>query len=291
MITPQEKQDSLALSFEIRELYFKREDLHPHGSHKGRSIPLMIEHYAKEGIQSFTISSSGNAAISAALAIQQHNENSDQKLSLQIYVGNNINAEKYSKIQALTNEQIALTRVERPLQSLFALTQDGTVKGLRQSNDDVSLVGYETLAKELASIKNLKAVFIPTSSGTTAQALAQAFKVLGLHIEIHIVQTISCHPFADAFTDVMQTEEESIADAIVDRTALRREKLTELVRESDGGAYIANNEQIRSAIKITEEKTGLHLSPNSALSVAGLMQAVYTGKKWDGAVVCLITGK
>jgi hypothetical protein len=39
-----------------------------------------------------------------------------------------------------------------------------------------------------------------------------------------------------------------------------------------------------------EKMADLSISSNSALSVAGLMQAVYTGKEFKGAVACVICG-
>ena len=39
----------------MKDLYFKREDLHPYGSHKGRSITVMIDIYIKEGILSIDL--------------------------------------------------------------------------------------------------------------------------------------------------------------------------------------------------------------------------------------------
>jgi len=290
MTTPNEAQPELAKALELHELYFKREDLHPYGSHKGRSIPVMMEKYLNEGIKNFGISSSGNAAIAAALFAAAYNKKNTEPITLTIFIGKKINAAKLEKIKSLASEHITVNHAERPLQSLFNLTQDGTVKGLRQSNDDTALIGYESLAEELAQIPNLKAVFIPTSSGTTAQALAQSFNKLGKKIEIHVVQTMSCHPIAETFTERMHTDEVSIADAIVDHVGIRKTALSALIEESSGGGYIATNEEIGSAVSLSEKTTGISLSPNSALSLAGLMQAIYTGKKWDGAVVCLITG-
>ena len=75
MTTPLEQQAQLAEAIGISSLYFKREDLHPYGSHKGRSIPVMIEHYLASGDTRFAISSSGNAALAAVmhgLAVEGH---------------------------------------------------------------------------------------------------------------------------------------------------------------------------------------------------------------------------
>jgi len=49
-ITPLEHYPTLAKAIGVSDLYFKREDLHPYGSHKGRSIPVMINNYYKKGI-------------------------------------------------------------------------------------------------------------------------------------------------------------------------------------------------------------------------------------------------
>ena len=85
-------------------------------------------------------------------------------------------------------------------------------------------------------------------------------------------------------------DEKSIADAIVDQTANRKGKIVKLIKDSGGNAYIATNEQIQSAQEIVRKYADLDISTNSALSLAGLMQAVYTGKKWSGSVACMICG-
>jgi threonine dehydratase len=290
MVTPHEEYPKLAEALELSSVYFKREDLHPLGSHKGRSISVMIDEYVAEGKHAFAISSSGNAALAAALHIKELND-SGAGLTLDVYIGRSINPQKHKELKFLADEAIVITQTERPLQTLFNATEGGSIQALRQSKDDLALRGYEALANELIMIKDIAAVFIPTSSGTTAEALALAFKSAGKNVEIHVVQTSSCHPIAEAFEGEYESDEKSIADAIVDHTALRRPKLVPLIEESNGFGYTATNEEIKSAIEIAEKNTGLTLSPNSALSVAGLMKAVYTGRKFNGAVVCLITGR
>ena len=164
--------------------------------------------------------------------------------------------------------------------------QDPSIQSLRQSNDESALVGYTELADELLKIPKLAAVFIGTSSGTTAQALAEHFPTGKHSVEVHIVQTSSCHPIADHFVENFSSEEKSIADAIVDTTAFRKGA----VLGSVAGGWIATNEHIKAAQDIAERTTGLTISTNSALSIAGLMQAVYTGREFDGAIACMICG-
>jgi threonine synthase len=290
MITRHEAYPELAKALEVKNLFFKREDLHPYGSHKGRSIPAMIDEYMKQGIKHFALSSSGNAAFAAAKYVQEINNNGANNIILEILVGRHISTKKLAKLSQFQNNEITVTMHDRPLQTVFNKVQDGTVRGLRQSVDDLALIGYKELAEELLEIQNLQAIFIGTSSGTAAQALAQCFIENKRNVEVHIVQTSSCHPISNDFVDDETLDEQSIADAIVDHSAIRKGILIKLINETGGSGWIASNEQILSAQNMTKKYTGLDISANSALSVAGLMQAVYTGKSWDGSVACVICG-
>ena len=288
-ITPLESYPNLAHEIGITSLYFKREDLHPLGSHKGRSIPHMIDVGIADGVRHFVISSSGNAALAAGLYVKNLNARSMKKdfITLEILAGKNINPKKLAKLQALKDEHILVSVQDRPLQMLFQKTKNKTpdVRSLRQSTDPIALEGYASLAEELAEIPDLEAIFIGTSSGTTAQTLAQYFLKNGhgknkkngdeKSVEIHIVQTPSCHPMVtmtnkDATDVTATTDEISIADAIVDRIASRANVLMPLIEKTGGAGWIANNESIKIAQEIVKKYAGgLDISANSALTVAG----------------------
>lgn len=290
MITPQTTEKAVAQALALKSVVFKREDLHPYGSHKGRSIPYMIDEKIKTSCRHFAISSSGNAALSAAMYVKELNDKREDKITLEVLVGKNINTQKLEKLSSLQDHNILISSQERPLQALFIKTQDPSIQSLRQSTDDTALIGYKSLADELMTISDLQAIFMGTSSGTTLQALAERFADVGRMIEIHAVQTSSCHPIAETLVDVDMIDEKSLADAIVDQTALRKKKLVDLIKESGGSAWIAKNTEIISAQELVTQNTDITISPNSALSVAGLMQATYTGKTWEGTVVCMICG-
>ncbi len=288
MVTPHEKYEDLTKELGLPEsspVYFKREDLHPFGSHKGRSIPHMIDEKMKSGCTHFVISSSGNAALAAAMYMKKIN-GSGKTIQLEIFAGKNIDTQKLAKLEALKDSNILLSIQDRPLQNVFVKTQDPSIQSLRQSEDETALVGYAELAEELLEIPKLSAVFIGTSSGTTAQALGEYFRKNNKKVEVHIVQTSSCHPIADNFVENFSSEEKSIADAIVDKVAHRKHATSAAV----SGGWIVMNDEIRGAKDIVKRTTRLEISNNSALSVAGLMQAVYTGKEFDGAIVCVICG-
>ena len=264
--------------------------MHQYGSHKGRSIPVMIDAYYAKGDRRFAISSSGNAALAAALYIRELNGKQEEQAELDIYVGNSIAPHKLERLKDLADASIRVLIKERPLQALTQSAQEG-MRSLRQSTDDTALTGYGSLAQELAAVKGISTVFIGTSSGTTAQALAQYFNNKKLPIQVHIVQTSSCHPMADAFESFDGHDEKSIADAIVDLTAQRKAVLIPLIEKTGGRGWIATNDEISTALELVKKYTDLDISTNSALSVAGAMKAVYSGLELKGAVACMICGE
>jgi len=290
MKTPQQTYPSLNEALGV-ELYLKREDLHKYKSHKGRSIPLMIKKYAKEGIVGFVISSSGNAAIAAAIAAENHNRNNPlHPITLHICVGKHIDPQKMKHLTAeMQSEHITIEQYERPKQKAFQMDKQGTAKFLRQSTDDSALEGYASLADDVSKIPDVQAVFVPTSSGTTAQALGTTFLEKTLSIQIHIVQTTQCHPIAEVF-DTSTDNTPSSAGAIVDKVAHRKDAVVDVIQKTKGSGWIASNDEIEQARKLIQRHAHIDISPNSALSVAGLSKAIKNGWKWDGPVVCIITG-
>jgi threonine dehydratase len=292
-MTPLEQYDKLAEKIGSPNIFFKREDLHKFGSHKGRSIPYMIDYYYNKGDRKFAISSSGNAALAGAKYLDQFNSANTDKISLDIFVGHNVNENKLKKLKVLENENSSNLRVltkERPVQALTQAVENG-YRSLRQSTDDIALLGYESLGKEITKEIDKGAIFIGTSSGTTAQALAQFFLDNKINIQVHIVQTSSCHPISDQFENYDGPQEKSIADAIVAMTTERMPKLVDLINKTGGYAWTATNEDIGTAIELVQNNTGLAISNNSALSVAGLMQVIYRDWQFDGKIICLICGE
>ena len=315
MTTPLEHYPDLANALNVSDLYFKREDMHPYGSHKGRSIPVMIELYRNQGETRFALSSSGNAALAAAMYVQKLNsayfsqlkQKNNQVgpstfLDLDIFVGNHVASHKFDKLLKYADDHIRILKKERPLQALTQAMNEG-VRSLRQSTDENALIGYKSLAEELAESfsekEKLGAIFIGTSSGTTAEALAKYFlQVKGADStasktlpQIHIIQTSSCHPIVDGLNSYDGPDEDSIADAITDITGYRKADIVPLIQKTGGAGWFATNENIEAALELVKKYTNLDISTNSALSVAGVMQAVYAGHQIDGAVVCMICGE
>ncbi|HVU06264.1 MAG TPA: PLP-dependent lyase/thiolase [Candidatus Paceibacterota bacterium] len=299
MKTPQTEAPEIAKELGLDRLYFKREDLHPYGSHKGRSIPVMIDLKIAEGKKDFAISSSGNAALAAVRHIQERNVNGDG-LTLSILVGEKMNpAKRKALMDEIKDPAITIEETPRPLQALFRLIQGGGKESLRQSTDDAALVGYTELAMEMDATPGLSAVFIGTSSGTTAEALAKHFierwqkddkDGAGPVPQVHIVQTSGNSPLAREFSAEESEPEISLADAIVDKAVNRKGAVVEAIKGTGGTGWIVSNADIARAIALLK-KEGIAATANGALGLAGLIRAINKGAHFRGSVVCIVTGK
>lgn len=282
-MTPAEEYQKLAGVLGLSSpLLFKREDLHPYGSQKGRSIPHMIRMYAKHGASRFAISSSGNAALAAAHATLAYNEEfPETPISLEIFVGENVNKAKLARLEEFSGKAISISQVERPKQAVHKLNKSGEAKALRQSKDDSALAGYKELADELLPLKPTN-LFVPTSSGTTAQALAELMP----ETDIHIVQTSKVHTLAGQFDSNFTLSDSSVADAIVDIVGERKIAMSKVVKHG----WVVDDSEINEAIALTKEHTDVELSANSALAVAGIKKALASGENFSGPAIALITG-
>ena len=291
MITPNEYRPELGKMLGYEGLYLKREDLHPYASHKGRSIPFMIDYYHERGERQFAISSSGNAAIAAALHIDHINADPDiqDPIKLKIFVGNNIATPKLNTLRQVCADNITLEQCERQLMALSDATKEGYIS-LRQSTDEIALTGYKQLAEELIAIPKLETVFIAASSGTAAEALARYFVDATDKISVNIVQTSSCHALADAFGTYVLPKEQSAADAIIDIIAYRKQALFDIIVKSGGNAWCATNDEIANVVAIAKSND-LDISANGALPLVALKQAIDHGRHFDGNVVCIISGQ
>ncbi len=77
----------------------------------------------------------------------------------------------------------------------------------------------------------------------------------------------------------------------MDKVAHRSDTVVNAIRATAGSGWIARNADILAAQKLLKEKAGIDATTNGSLGLAGLIRALKNGAKFDGAVVCVITGK
>ncbi len=294
MNTPQSSHPELAKQLNIPSLFLKREDLSPYQSHKGRAIPEMIHReYTQNDTKKFAISSTGNAAIAAILAIKEHNtKHPNNLLSLGVYIGKRIPQQKKVTLTHLaTDRNITITQVDQPKQNAFMAGKEVGVAYLRQSTNELAPQTYHSLAKEITQNNDVGAIFIATSSGTTAQGVGEYIIKNSLPTQVHVVQTTSCCPIAKHFDHDFSPTKESIATCIGDRIAHRKNKVIKIVDTTKGSGWIVNDEEIAVAQKILEDELQEPVTPNGALSVAGLIKAKKSGWNITTPTTCIISGK
>ena len=281
------------------EIWFKFENKHHLGSHKGRSIPLMMSENIKNDLRSFVISSSGNAALAALRFTVSHNKNKpSHPITLTIFIGPSIAQNKYEKLlqEKGNSKSIAIIRSENPKQSALQFSKENNAVWLRGSSDPLALTGYENLAEELGKINGLAAVFFAASSGTSAEGCFLGFKKIGKIPEIHIVQTPACHPLVNAWlaktgkNEIPRSEDKSRADAIVDIVGKRSDSLSGAIIESGGCGWICDNAEIDETLNILNSVGQMDITANGALPVAGLFKAIKNGPGFSGPVACIIGG-
>lgn len=249
-------------------LGIKDENYNPNGSFKDRSLAYQISMYLENDINNFVISSSGNAAISAAGYCEL------AKTKLKVFVAEDVNALKYAKLQEIAARYAGVTidKTKQAKSAAIRFARDTGAINLRGSQDDLAIIGFKTIAYELSEqYPKLDAVFIPCSSGTSTLALCLAFKEMQLSVRVYACQSSRIHPIAKAFVEGFEASETSLADAITDRVALRRDEVVAAIKESRGSGIIITDAELEAA-KALLEQYGLEYSYNSLLGFAGFLK-------------------
>lgn len=266
------------------EVYIKREDLNPNQSFKDRSMAFMISKLIGEGQKKFCISSSGNAAVSAASYC------SLTDVSLDCFLSPNADEVKLTKLDEFSqkNPMIKVHKVENAKSKAIKFAKENNAFNLRGSVEDDALTGYRTLGYELAEeAKDCDAIFMPISSATGMIGMYTGFKEINNKVpQIHGVQTSKIHPIAKELdTDFVPTKD-SLAQCISDRTAFRKNSALEIIKETSGDAWVVNDEQILKAVEISKDLYIDNTTYNSNLAMAGFLKALEKGKKFRK--VCLV---
>jgi len=256
--------------FDNYRVWIKNEMLNPNNSFKDRSLAYQLSYYISNGAKKFVISSSGNAAISAASYIPLTAD-----AEIDVFVGFGINNNKLERLEKLKSDRIRIHQGPKPKSDAIKFARSNNAVNLRGSIDDLALTGFKTIGYELAGeAKQIDSLFIPTSSGTSALALHYAFEEMGMKVAIYICQSEKVHPIASEFDKDYKEKPESMADAIVDKVALRKPKLLAALRQNGGGGFVLSDHEIFEA----QAKAGLAGIPmpsyNSALAFAGLSKAL-----------------
>ena len=164
--TPVQRVDGLA----EEPLWLLRDDLQPHGSHKDRGLCVQVAVCRVRGHPLAVVSSSGNAAISAAAACRVAGVRLIACLS---------DRTPEPKVRMLARLGATVVVGPRPVAVLRAVADRTGAADLRPSVDPVAPAGYRTIAFDVAaSAVDPDAVFCFTTSGTTLCGIAAGLYAL-----------------------------------------------------------------------------------------------------------------
>jgi threonine dehydratase len=256
-------------------VFLKREDLNPTGSAKDRAIKLQVDNLINLQYPSAVISSTGNAAISAAFYCQE------QHIPLSIFVSPDINPQKL----ALLPTQF-LIQTDKPISAAFKYAKVNQSYLLRQSTDPVALDGYRQIGEEIIKqLPKITSIFIPVGSGTTLLGISQA---LPPNVKIFAVQPASHCPIAAIFDTDFTPEKSTITDSISAKLLPLKRKVISAIKKSNGSGIVVQNSEV---IKFDQyfRKNNITTSPEGALAYAGFQKAQKTLKVGDYPVI-LFTG-
>jgi threonine dehydratase len=227
----------------LENIYLKREDLNITGSAKDRSLIFQIENLKKQGFNSAVISSTGNAAISAAHFCFLN------KIDLTVFLSPKVNK---NKLNLIKNCQIVFS--DKPISDAIKFSKKNNLYFLRQSTDPSALIGYQEIGKELRTqLPEITSIFVPVGSGTT---------LLGISLALN--QSVKI--FA------IKPENTILTDALTVKYQPLKNKVESVVKNSKGSELIVQNSEILEAQKILKSNN-IKTSLESALAFAGLKKA------------------
>ncbi len=265
----------------IDDIYFKCEYENPTGSVKDRGLAYQISSLFSKGIKEAVISSSGNAAISAAKYCQMAN------IILTVFVSPKINKSKLDELEKLA---IKIIQSSRPISDAFKYSKEKNIYNLRPSRDPVGHIGYSTIAYELdQEVGKVDAIFFPVSSGTTLVGVAQGYKKLGYIPKLFVVQTTAVHPIASQFDSDFKKTLTSLANSLAAKYSPREKEIAKIIKKSHGGGWVISDEEMIAARNWLLGHN-IDCSYEGAATLAALWKAHKKGSVFRNPV-CLLTGK
>jgi threonine synthase len=268
-------------------LLLKLDYMMPTGSYKDRGTSTLIT-YAKEylarnkDIEKKTVDdSSGNAGASIAAY------SSFAGIKCQIFVFEGAVKEKLNQIKAYgaevvivkgTRKEVAKATIEAAKNSFYAshILCPFFMEGIKTFSYEV----WEQMNHQVPDY-----IFIPTSAGTLLLGIYKGFKHLKLSGLIESMpklvccQTLKISPvYHKLYNKPYQTPKDTknIADALVDTNPARMDEILLAVKDTKGGAEIANEDEILSAQKELAN-IGIFVEPSSAVAYA-------CWKKWEDKI-------
>ncbi len=280
--TPLERAPELGAALGVSELYLKREDRSPTGSHKARSLGLLVSDLLSRGVSQAVISSSGNAAVAAAAYC---NEAGIKLLSLVSP------RTPLVKLEALLRHGQLVVATDRPVELLHHCALEWGMADLRSSTNPLGPVAYRGIAAELQSALDCGAVFTFANSGATALGLHQGFARLSSAARSPSIHPVEGWPGGELTRPWYERAAEMPPSGIGD-LGTRRSRLAPAVRRavraSGGRGWRISKVDLQRMLELTKQvRVDTSWEGLAALAAA---QRWVLQPEFTAPVVVLITG-
>jgi threonine synthase len=276
--TPLTDLPSLAAQLGLASLRLKREDQNPNGSHKDRGLLFQVAHHRAERPRTHVISSSGNAATSAAAACALTGDR------LVAFVAHDTDPAKVGRIAARGG---LVVRASKPVNfARYAARVFGLVN-LRGTADPSASIGYRSLAGELRS-EGADAVVTFSSSGVSVRGILDGFERGGSTPAVWSVQSGRCIALARALDENAVEDPESPAGRLGARNPPGAEAMAQRLAATGGGAVAVDSSTVARG-QAWLQAEGVSTSHEGGAVLGGLAQLVGEGRL-SGHVVAVMTG-
>ncbi|MFC1721798.1 PLP-dependent lyase/thiolase [Patescibacteria group bacterium] len=249
-----------------KKIWLKREDANPNGSHKDRSLAYQISRASNRGSKELVISSSGNAAISAAAFCRQ------ARIKLWVFLSPDVNRQKFLQVRKF-KPQIIISR--RAIRLANYLASRKKLHNLRPSTDDDSVTGFKSLGLEIFSDwEKPLPVFTYVTSGSSLLGIFEAFTDL---------QELGC------LNKILPLNEvSSVPDGLAGRGGTgrtrRRQTIKEVLDRTGGSKYVMTENEMKLAADMLRERE-IVTSPEGQATVAAALKSDYD------EMVCVLSGR
>ncbi len=282
--TPLYEAVNLAHAYGLNHIYLKDETQNPSGSFKDRAISYQLQHWIKEGKNNFVISSSGNAAISAAMYCIFY------RVYLDIFLSSHTDENKRKRLLEIIGTHTDLCTIHyspRARKDAFQFAKENQAINLVGSKDPNAIEGYSSLGKEIQKQlpQNVDALCMPISSGTGLLGLVAGLDDIP---PLYAIQTTKIHPIADHFSHEIISTDSSLATAVSTYYTPHEQKVVELIKRTGGDAYAIRDNQIQDALEDMLSFEKKEISYDSALAIAGLKEAKKNHE--IHSAICILTG-
>ncbi len=276
--TPLQDRHDLAADLGVARLLLKREDLEPGGSHKDRGVLYQVVRHRGAQPGTCVLSSSGNAAVSAAAACRLTGDR------LVAFVSPSTAPGKRARLlasDALVVETLKPINFARYAARVFGL-QD-----LRGTRDPIASVGYRSLAAEVHdAAPEVDALFTFSSSGISIAGIADGYEQLGRTPALWAVQSGSCIGLAKAIDPGVQGDPGSPAGRLGIRNPPDAPAIAQRLVDTGGGAVVVHTEAVLAWSQRLAD-AGVAVSPEGGAVLAGIAATPGLG---DATVVAVMTG-